>query len=242
MAPAKLAKARPASSVTVRVARRPAMATSPPIETSAPAMPASGTASEVALANEKAIMNEAAAAAACGAPNKAGSASGLRSRPCSAAPESPSVAPISSASSVRGRRISRTMMPAGPCAVDQAGKRGLGRESRRPDHERKHREHDYQRDERRLETPTASPRHVHRRPPPAALPTDFRLAVKRDCAIRMTCIPRRDAVRPRGPDGEASSAAAQPAVERAVCALRSRQRRVVHRPQGLVPDWRRHAL
>jgi len=45
---AKLASARPASSVTVRLARRPAMATSPPIERSAPTMPASGTANEVA--------------------------------------------------------------------------------------------------------------------------------------------------------------------------------------------------
>ena len=60
-------------------------------------MPATGTASEVAPAMEKAIMNEDAAAAACGAPNSAGSASGLRSSPCSAAPESPSVAPMKAA-------------------------------------------------------------------------------------------------------------------------------------------------
>ena len=60
------------------------------------------------------MTSAAAAAAACGAPNRAGSASGLRKSPCSAAPDSPSVAPISAASSVRGRRMSRTMMPAGP--------------------------------------------------------------------------------------------------------------------------------
>ena len=101
-APAKLASARPASSVTVRLARRPAMATSPPIESSAPAMPATGTANEVAPASPNAMTSEAPAAAACGAPNSAGSASGLRSRPCSAAPARPKVAPISSASSVRG--------------------------------------------------------------------------------------------------------------------------------------------
>jgi hypothetical protein len=113
-APAKLASARPASSVTVRLARRPAIATSPPIEISAPAIPANGTANEVAGANRNAITSEAAAAAACGAPNSAGSASGLRSSPCNAAPERPSVAPIRIASRVRGSRISRTMIPAGP--------------------------------------------------------------------------------------------------------------------------------
>src|SRR5713101_3646003 len=126
MAPAKLAKASPASSVTVRLARRPAIATRPPMETSAPAMPASGTASEVAPANEKAIMNEDAAAAACGAPNKAGSARGLRSSPCSAAPARPSVPPISSASSVRGRRMSRTMIPAGPSPSISPASAALG--------------------------------------------------------------------------------------------------------------------
>ena len=47
MAPAKLASARPASRVTVRLARRPAMATRPAIETSAPRMPATGTANDV---------------------------------------------------------------------------------------------------------------------------------------------------------------------------------------------------
>ena len=113
-APAKLASARPASSVTVRLARRPAIATSPAIEIVAPRMPATGTANDVTGAKPNAITSAAAAAAACGAPNSAGSASGLRSRPCSAAPDRPSVAPISAASSVRGRRMSRTMMPAGP--------------------------------------------------------------------------------------------------------------------------------
>ena len=59
-------------------------------------------------------MNDAPTEAACGAPNSAGSASGLRSRPCSAAPDRPNVAPIRIASSVRGRRMSRTMMPSAP--------------------------------------------------------------------------------------------------------------------------------
>jgi hypothetical protein len=117
MAPAKLASARPASSVTVRLARRPAMATRPPMETSAPAIPANGTASEIAPAKPNAITNEEAAAAACGAPNSAGSARGLRNRPCSAAPDRPKVAPINTASSVRGSRMSRTMMPAAPSPV-----------------------------------------------------------------------------------------------------------------------------
>ena len=69
---------------------------------------------EVTGAKPNAITSAAAAAAACGAPNSAGSASGLRSSPCSAAPERPSVAPIRPASIVRGKRMSRTMMPAGP--------------------------------------------------------------------------------------------------------------------------------
>ena len=114
IAPAKLASARPASKITARLARGPAISTSPPIETSAPAMPASGTASDVAEAKPNAMVNDDAAAAACGAPNKAGSARGLRSNPCKAAPERPSVAPISKASKVRGRRMSRTTIPAGP--------------------------------------------------------------------------------------------------------------------------------
>ena len=113
-APAKLASARPASKMTARLARGPAIRTSPPMETSAPAIPASGTASDVADAKPNAIVNDEAAAAACGAPNRAGSASGLRSSPCNAAPERPSVAPIRTASNVRGRRISRTTTPAGP--------------------------------------------------------------------------------------------------------------------------------
>ena len=57
-------------------------------------MPATGTANDVTGAKPNAITSAAAAAAACGAPNSAGSASGLRSRPCSAAPDRPSVAPI----------------------------------------------------------------------------------------------------------------------------------------------------
>src|SRR3954451_17468561 len=45
-------------------------------------------------------------------------------------------------------------------------------------------------------------------------------------------------VRPRGADGEATAAAAQSALECPVCALRCRQRRVVHGLQGLVSHWR----
>ena len=46
----------------------------------------------------------------------------------------------------------------------------------------------------------------------------------------------RRAVRSRGPDGEATVASPQPAVERAFCPLRCRQRCLVHRLQGLVFD------
>ncbi|MNV85768.1 hypothetical protein D3C71_1797450 [compost metagenome] len=42
-------------------------------------------------------------------PRMPGSASGLRSKPCKAAPETPSDMPTSTASSTRGRRISWTM-------------------------------------------------------------------------------------------------------------------------------------
>ncbi|CEG10617.1 hypothetical protein BN961_04057 [Afipia felis] len=113
-APARLASARPASSVMVSEARRPAMATSAPTESNAPAMPPSGTASETGLTSPNAIRPAAVAAAACGAPNSDGSASGLRSNPCSDAPAIPNVAPIKAASSVRGRRTSRTMIEATP--------------------------------------------------------------------------------------------------------------------------------
>ena len=126
MAPAKLASASPASNMTARLARRPAINTSPPMDTSAPAIPANGTASDVADANPNAMVKDEAAAAACGAPNKAGSASGLRSSPCKAAPESPSVAPISTANIVRGRRMSRTTMPAGPSPENNPDKAACG--------------------------------------------------------------------------------------------------------------------
>ena len=120
MAPAKLASASPASRITVRLVRLPAISTSAPTESSAPRMPATGTISEVAENNPKAMTKDEVAAAACGAPNKAGSASGLRNSPCKAAPERPSVAPISTASKVRGSRISRTMIAAGPSPMNNA--------------------------------------------------------------------------------------------------------------------------
>ena len=65
-------------------------------------------------------MADAAAAAACGAPNSEGSASGLRSRPCRDAPASPNVAPIMRASRVRGSRMSRTMIEATPWSENRA--------------------------------------------------------------------------------------------------------------------------
>src|ERR1041384_7319523 len=61
-APAKLASASPASSVTVRLARRPATATSAAIESVAPRMAATGTANDVTGAKPNAITSAAAAA------------------------------------------------------------------------------------------------------------------------------------------------------------------------------------
>ena len=45
-------------------------------------------------------------------PSKAGSASGLRVKPCSTAPDRPNVAPTIKASTLRGRRTSCTISPA----------------------------------------------------------------------------------------------------------------------------------
>ena len=146
-APAKLASASPASKVTVRLARRPATATSAAIDSVAPRMAATGTANDVTGAKPNAITSAAAAAAACGAPNSAGSASGLRSSPCSAAPDSPSVAPIS-AGEQRARQADVAHDDAGrPVAGEQPGDRGARRQPRRPDRERQDRQrHDQRRE------------------------------------------------------------------------------------------------
>ena len=64
------------------------------------------------------MTNDAPTEAACGAPNSAGSASGLRNSPCNAAPAKPNVPPIKIASSVRGSRISRTTIPAAPSPLN----------------------------------------------------------------------------------------------------------------------------
>ena len=50
----------------------------------------------------------AASDAVADTPSTPGSASGLRSSPCNAAPEAPSAAPVPKAASARGRRISHT--------------------------------------------------------------------------------------------------------------------------------------
>src|ERR1044072_4441455 len=54
-------------------------------------------------AQPRAIISTAPNAADCGAPNKEGDASGLRSRPCSAAPDNPRMAPIANPRIMRGR-------------------------------------------------------------------------------------------------------------------------------------------
>ena len=113
-APAKLASASPASSVTVRLARRPAIATSPPIETSAPAMPASGTANEVAPASRRRSRTRRRRRPPAARRTAPARPADCAAGPATRRPTRPSVAPISSASSVRGSRMSRTMMPAGP--------------------------------------------------------------------------------------------------------------------------------
>ena len=77
MAPAKLPSASPASRITVRLVRLPAISTGAPTETSAPSIPKTGIISDVAENNPKAMAKDEVAAAACGAPNNAGSASGF---------------------------------------------------------------------------------------------------------------------------------------------------------------------
>ena len=153
IAPAKLASASPASRITVRLVRGPAISTSAPTETSAPRMPATGTNREVAGRKPKAITNEAAAAAACGAPNKAGSASGLRNNPCKAAPENPSVAPISAASSVRGNRISRTIIAGDAVATPERRQRRAHRQTGRADHQGRDHQREHQRGKCSIEPP-----------------------------------------------------------------------------------------
>ena len=73
-------------------------------------MAAAGSANERTSASPGAITSTAPNAADCGAPNSDGDASGLRSSPCSAAPERPRMAPIANARMARGSRISCTMI------------------------------------------------------------------------------------------------------------------------------------
>ncbi len=68
----------------------------------------------------KAMTKDEAAAAACGAPNTAGSASGLRNSPCKAAPDKAERRADQSGQQCAGSRISRTMMAAGPSPLQRA--------------------------------------------------------------------------------------------------------------------------
>ena len=157
-------------------------------------MPASGTANEVAGSKSEGDDERGAGRRRLRRAEQAGSASGLRNSPCRAAPERPSVAPISSASSVRGRRMSRTMMPAGAVAVEQAGERRARRQPGRPDHQRDDRQHDDQRRKRRIE-PQASVRRacmsILRRLSyrlPACGATELRPIIRMDGSMRVrTC-------------------------------------------------------
>ena len=65
-------------------------------------------------------------------PSTPGSASGLRSRPCSAAPDTPSAAPVTKAASARGSRISHTTITiARGGRADQGGQDPADPEGRR---------------------------------------------------------------------------------------------------------------
>ena len=109
-APAKLDSARPARIRSRRVPLRPATARSTKTEANAARMAATGSAKDSAFASPVEMTRTAPKAAACGAPNSDGDASGLRRSPWRAAPDRPRIPPIAMASTARGNRISWTMI------------------------------------------------------------------------------------------------------------------------------------
>ena len=108
-APARLESASPAKIRINSPALRPAIVSKANTELNAPITAATGSAQDRTSASPNAITSTAPNAADCGAPNNEGEANGLRSKPCRAAPERPSMPPIANARIVRGSRISRTI-------------------------------------------------------------------------------------------------------------------------------------
>ena len=111
-APARLDKASPARMRTRRLDRGPATRIKSATEMNAPRIAAKGKRKEMAPTEPKAITATAPNAAAAEAPNRSGAASGLRNRPCIAAPAKPSEPPMRTARIARGSRISTTIIRA----------------------------------------------------------------------------------------------------------------------------------
>ena len=181
-APAKLASASPASSVTVRLARRPAMATSPPIETSAPSDAGErhrerGRAGQSVGDDEGRADRGRLRRAEQGRLGQRIAQQALQR----GAREDRTSPPIRIASRVRGRRISRTTIAGRAVAAEQACQRLARRQRRRPDHQRDDGEHDDERGKRQVEAQVVRFGARHRSS--GAFPTGFRLALQRNCGI-----------------------------------------------------------
>ena len=126
------------------------------------------------------MTNDAPTEAACGAPNSAGSASGLRSRPCSAAPAKPNVAADQDRQQ-RARQPDIAHDDAGRAvAAEQPRQRLARRQAGRADHQRDDGEHDDQRRQRQIE-PKAAWSGARHHQSSGAFPTGFRLALQRNC-------------------------------------------------------------
>ena len=128
------------------------------------------------------MTNEAPTDAACGAPNSAGSASGLRSRPCSAAPDRPKRrADQDREQGARQADVAHDDCRRAIAAAEQPVERLPRRQAGRADHQRDDGKHDDQRRERKIEPKAA--RFCARHCSSGAFPTGFRLALQWNCGF-----------------------------------------------------------
>ena len=84
---------------------------------------------------------------------------------------------------MRGRRMSRTMMPAGPAPSIRPLIAAFGESPAGPTMSGEHRQYGDQRNQPRVEPPSISAGHIHLSPSWGTVPIEFLLAVERDCAM-----------------------------------------------------------